>query len=278
MKKKKQYWIVALVVALIAAIGAGYYVYMNRFNASEYVKAVLDVSYKNKTEEYIALTDTPKEEAEQIFEKNLDVTMEEFDSLNLPDELSAKYRELFGNIAGKVSYTVGQAQKDKEGNYTVEVMVKPITLFEDTYATFQQKAKEYAEQVSNDVMAGAEMPSDEQMQNDVYQIYYDVLMEEWNQGLQYGEAVNVTLHVVKAEDGEYKIKDEDMKALDAALISEAKSEAEESAESDSAEEKGTGTDSAEEEVSGADSEGEEASETDSVETKDSGTEEASGSE
>ena len=122
------------------------------------------------------------------------------------------------------------------------------------------------------------MPSDEQMQNDVYQIYYDVLMEEWNQGLQYGEAVNVTLHVVKAEDGEYKIKDEDMKALDAALISEAKSEAEESAESDSAEEKGTGTDSAEEEVSGADSEGEEASETDSVETKDSGTEEASGSE
>ena len=278
MKKKKQYWIVALVVALIAAIGAGYYVYMNRFNASEYVKAVLDVSYKNKTEEYIALTDTPKKEAEQIFEKNLDVTMEEFDSLNLPDELSAKYRELFGNIAGKVSYTVGQAQKDKEGNYTVEVMVKPITLFEDTYATFQQKAKEYAEQVSNDVMAGAEMPSDEQMQNDVYQIYYDVLMEEWNQGLQYGEAVNVTLHVVKAEDGEYKIKDEDMKALDAALISEAKSEAEESAESDSAEEKGTGTDSAEEEVSGADSEGEEASETDSVETKDSGTEEASGSE
>lgn len=247
MKKKKQYWIVALVVALIAAIGAGYYVYMNRFNASEYVKAVLDVSYKNKTEEYIALTDTPKKEAEQIFEKNLDVTMEEFDSLNLPDELSAKYRELFGNIAGKVSYTVGQAQKDKEGNYTVEVMVKPITLFEDTYATFQQKAKEYAEQVSNDVMAGAEMPSDEQMQNDVYQIYYDVLMEEWNQGLQYGEAVNVTLHVVKAEDGEYKIKDEDMKALDAALISEAKSEAEESAESDSAEEKDPGT----EEVSGS---------------------------
>ena len=96
MKKKKQYWIVALVVALIAAIGAGYYVYMNRFNASEYVKAVLDVSYKNKTEEYIALTDTPKEEAEQIFEKNLDVTMEEFDSLNLPDELYCREGQLYG--------------------------------------------------------------------------------------------------------------------------------------------------------------------------------------
>ena len=98
--------------------------------------------------------------------------MEEFDSLELPDELSGKYRELFENIAKKVNYTVGEGVKDEDGNYTVEVMVKPITLFDDTYDTFQEKAKDYAEQISNDVMGGAEIPTDEQMQNDVYQIYY----------------------------------------------------------------------------------------------------------
>lgn len=146
MKKKKQYGIIALVLILVVVIAAGYYFYINRFDAGAYVKAVLDVSYKNEIQEYVELTDTSEKEAKQIFENNLNVTMEEFDSLELPDELSGKYRELFENIAKKVNYTVGEGVKDEDGNYTVEVMVKPITLFDDTYDTFQEKAKDYAEQ------------------------------------------------------------------------------------------------------------------------------------
>lgn len=220
MKKKRQYWLIALVVILAAAILGGYYFYMNRFDAGAYVKAVLDVSYKDQIQDYMELTDTSKKEAEQIFEKNLDVTMEEFDSLDLPDELKANYRELFAEIAKNVSYTVGEGVKDEDGNYTVEVMVKPITLFDDTYSTFEQKARDYAEQVSNDVMAGADMPTEEEMKKDVYQIYYDVLKEAWDAGSKYGEVEKVTLHVVKAKEKGYEILDKDMKTLDSSLISE----------------------------------------------------------
>ena len=58
MKKKKQYGIIALVLILVVVIAAGYYFYINRFDASAYVKAVLDVSYKNEIQEYVELTDT----------------------------------------------------------------------------------------------------------------------------------------------------------------------------------------------------------------------------
>ena len=220
MKKKKQYGIIALVLILVVVIAAGYYFYINRFDASAYVKAVLDVSYKNEIQEYVELTDTSEKEAKQIFENNLNVTMEEFDSLELPDELSGMYRELFENIAKKVNYTVGEGVKDEDGNYTVEVMVKPITLFDDTYDTFQEKAKDYAEQISNDVMGGAEITTDEQMQNDVYQIYYEVLKSACDAGLKYGEAEKITLHVVKTEEKGYEIQDKDMQVLDSTLISE----------------------------------------------------------
>ena len=35
----------------------------------------------------------------------------------MPDSLKGKYRELFGEIAKKVNYTVGEAQKEKDGTY-----------------------------------------------------------------------------------------------------------------------------------------------------------------
>ena len=62
--------------------------------------------------------------------------MQGFDASDMPDSLKGKYRELFGEIAKKVNYTVGEAQKEKDGTYIVSVKVKPITLFTDTYDLF----------------------------------------------------------------------------------------------------------------------------------------------
>ena len=67
-------------------------------------------------------------------------------------------------------------------------------------------------------MQGGAMPSDDEMQSQVYQIYYDVLREGADSGLLYGEAQDVTLHISKNADGEYEISAEDMKALDGLLI------------------------------------------------------------
>lgn len=220
---KKKRIIITVTIAVILVLGAavGGWLYVNRFDAGEYVQAVLDTSYKNETDQYVEITGIPKEEAEKIFENNLNATMAGFEDSEMPEELRPQYRELFGEIAGKVSYTVGESKREKDGSYTVTVMIKPITLFPDTYELFQTRAQEYASQVTDSVMNGAEMPSDEEMQSQIYQIYYDVLKERVDSGMLYGGAREVTLHVTKEGSREFTINQEDMDALDSALIEDA---------------------------------------------------------
>ena len=95
-EKKKRILIAAAVLAVLAAAAfAGIRLYMNRFDPVEYVQAVLDASYKKQTEAYAEITGTSEEEAQQIFEDNLDTTMEQFESSPMPEDLKPKYRDLF---------------------------------------------------------------------------------------------------------------------------------------------------------------------------------------
>lgn len=220
MEKKKKIILIAVILAVILAVGVsvGVYLYINRFDAGEYVQAVLDTSYKNETDQYVEITGTSQEEAEKIFDDNLDATMAGFDSTEMPEDMQPQYRELFGEIARKVSYTIGEPEKQEDGTYIVPVIVKPVTLFSDTYETFQTKAQEYAQEVTDSVMNGAEMPTDEEMQNQIYQIYYDVLRERMDSGMLYGGARNAQLHVTKISSREFAIDQEDMDKLDSMLI------------------------------------------------------------
>lgn len=218
MTKKRIILIAAVIVVLVAGAAAGAYLYMNRFDAGEYVRAVLDVSYKNKTDKYVEITGVPEEEAAQIFEDNLNATMKGFETSSMPEELLPQYRELFSELAKRVSYTVGQPVKKEAGVYEVTVKVKPVTLFPDTYGTFQEKAQEYADQVTNSVMNGAEMLGEEEMQNQIYQIYYDVLKSHVDSGMLYGEAEDVVLRVKKEGSREFTIDQDDMDKLDSMLI------------------------------------------------------------
>ncbi|MCI6466648.1 MAG: hypothetical protein MSA90_14430 [Faecalicatena sp.] len=215
MYRKKRITAVVVAAVLLAVLGGC----VNKFNAAGYTKALLDVTYKNETEQYIELTGSTQEAADEIFTKSLDATMEDYEKLNLPDELEKNYRQLFGDLMKSVRYTVSEAKEDDNGNFTVDVSVEPITIFDDTYSQFQEKAKEYATQVSNDVMNGAEMPSEEEMQNHIYDIYYHILNEVLEQGLSYGEAEKVTVHINKGEGDIYEIPKEDMTALDDKMLS-----------------------------------------------------------
>lgn len=216
--KKKIAAALIVIMALAAAVCAGVWFYINRFDPQAYVQAVLDVSYKDETEAYMEIARVTEEEADAVFENNLDATMEEFESSPMPEELKPQYRELFGEIAKSVNYTVGEAVREEDGSFSVPLKIKPITLFADTYDQFRDKAQEYADQVTDRVMQGDEMPSDEEMQAEVYRIYYTVLKTAMDEGPLYGEAQDITLRVAKNDAGEYKIDTEDMQELDTRLI------------------------------------------------------------
>ena len=103
---------------MILASVVGVYLYVNRFDASKYVQAVLDVSYKNKTTLYQEVADVSEKEAKAVFEKNLDATMQGFDASDMPDSLKGKYRELFGEIAKKSKlYSRGGAKGKRRNIY-----------------------------------------------------------------------------------------------------------------------------------------------------------------
>ena len=74
MKKKKKIIVIAAILAVILAVGVSVsiYLYINRFDAGEYVQAVLDTSYKNETDQYVEITGISQEEAEKIFDDNLE--------------------------------------------------------------------------------------------------------------------------------------------------------------------------------------------------------------
>ena len=137
------------------------------FDASAYTKAILDVSYKNETEEYIKMTGSSAEDATAIFKRNINATVKGFNGEKIPKELEQKYNTLFENIITKVHYSVAEAVETEKGNYAVEVTVWPITLFDDIFEEFQTKGQEYAVSIANEVMNGAEMPADEDMQKEI---------------------------------------------------------------------------------------------------------------
>ena len=150
--------------------------------------------------------------------------MEGFEASDMPQEFIPQYRELFSELAQKVSYTVEDPIREENDVYEVLVKVKPITLFPDTHSTFQKKAKEYADQVTDSVMNGGAMPSDEEMQKEIYQIYYDVLKEKIDTGMLYGEEKNITLQVKKEGSREFSVSQDDMDRLDHLLIEDAQAE------------------------------------------------------
>ena len=59
-----------LTVIIMVATAAGIYFYMNRFDPVRYVQAVLDVSYKEETEEYSKMTGTSRNSIHQLFRRN----------------------------------------------------------------------------------------------------------------------------------------------------------------------------------------------------------------
>ncbi len=223
-----------------------------KFDASGYTKAVLDVSYKNEIQKYVELTGADEKEADKIFEDNLqnnmDIMLQEFSGYELPDELEEKYRKLFSDMMKQVKYTVAEAKevenknftvdvkvepmlifndtyqeekyrklfsdmmkqvkytvaeaKEVENkNFTVDVKVEPMLIFNDTYQELQKQTEDYATQVSNEVMNGASLPSETDMQTHVFEIYHDILRNYLDQGMKYGDPETITVHVNKEMNG-----------------------------------------------------------------------------
>ena len=208
MLRKSSLLVLVFVMALGMLAGCG----MKPEDAKAYVQATLDAGYKEDFGEYTKITESTKEEAQKLFDSNIDTVTNSLglSQFGVSEEMTEKYRELLKETFSKAKYTVGDV-KETDGGFEVKVSAEPMQMFvglEDALiGELEKKVKESKEDL--DEAAITQLTVD---------ILYDILSQRLAE-VTYGDAQEVTVHVTKNSDGVWNITEADLQALDSALFS-----------------------------------------------------------
>lgn len=106
---------------------------LSGFDAQAYLKAMLDVSYKNDSKEFVKIMGVSAEQAASIYEFGIDSAMQAFlQELDedIPETLQNDFRELIKETYSKAKYDVKEAQKQEDGSYVVTVSYEQARVYE----------------------------------------------------------------------------------------------------------------------------------------------------
>ncbi|MCM1185444.1 MAG: hypothetical protein NC251_00335 [Lachnoclostridium sp.] len=112
------------------------------FDAAMYVQGLLDNSYKNDSALFCEATGFSKNEAAVIYELGVTGEMSDFAAVidsDISEELYHEFWELMKELLSRVKYTVGDAKRQEDGTYTVQVTYEQMKLFEPMIADAAQK-------------------------------------------------------------------------------------------------------------------------------------------
>ncbi len=195
-----------VVMALTMLAGCG----MKPDDAKAYVQATLDAGYKADFDEYAKITDSTKEDAQKLFDNNIDTVTNSlgFGALGATEETTEKYRELLKEIFAKAKYTVGDV-KEKDGGFEVVVNAEPMQIFSGVQDELVTKLQEK--------VAKSGQPKEEEINQLAIDMLYDLLTEKLA-SVTYGEPQSVTVHVTKDSNNVWNITESDLQAVDAALF------------------------------------------------------------
>lgn len=206
IRKRNVLLTMAVVMVLTMLAGCG----MKPDDAKAYVQATLDAGYKADFDEYAKITDSTKEEAQKLFDNNIDTVTNSlrFSALGATEETTEKYRELLKEIFAKAKYTVGEA-KEKEGGFEVEVKAEPMQIFSGVQDELVTKLQEE--------VAKSGQPKEDEINQLAIDMLYDLLNEKLA-SVTYGEPQSITVHVTKDSSNVWNITESDLQAVDAALF------------------------------------------------------------
>lgn len=207
--KKVIGFLVAAVVFLLTACK------MNPQDVGAYAKSVLDAGYKADFTEYTKQTDSTKEEAEQLYEDNIEriMTSSGFGSVGLSDELLEKYRQLFKDMLAMADYEVGEVTEEEDGSFTVSVTAKPLIIFEG----LQAEVTEVVEAELSGITDISQIPGQDEINEMVFQKMYDALVKRM-ESPEYGEAQQAELKVSADSNNVYSVSETDLTALDGLMF------------------------------------------------------------
>lgn len=161
-----------LVAALAAAVlgGCG-----GSFDASAYVKALMDNSYKGDSSAFLEEEVGTKEQAEKLYEEGIDTEMSGITTgVQLSDELKSEFRDVLKDVFKNVKYTVGDATK-KDDSYEVEVKYQKMNIFAPAMETFTADSEAYVADMTQKAANGEDTPSEEEINEQVYTMLKDAI-------------------------------------------------------------------------------------------------------
>ena len=171
-----------------------------RFDPSGYIQAVLDLSIKGDEEpvkQYVKDTKDIQELKEETMEQ-WDSSMEaEFEGADVSEAIQQEWKELMLDILKESKYTVGEAEKTKDG-YEMQVEVEPITgVFDDLEAPTRERMAAYAKENKEKILDGTIPP--EEADDEVSRTYISAVRENM-ENISYGAPQTVTVEMIV--DGE----------------------------------------------------------------------------
>lgn len=136
--KKKLSLILACIMVVGLLGGCG-----NSFDASAYLKALLDNSYKNDSTQVVAMKIATAEEAAEVYEQGIDAEMNAmlYSIGSISEEQEEQYRQAFADIYAGAKYTVGEAKKQDDGSYVVTVTYEQMNIFGPTLESYLEKVE-----------------------------------------------------------------------------------------------------------------------------------------
>ena len=145
-----------LMVSILGGCGS-------KFDASGYVKALLDNSYKNDSTQFVSMKIGTADEAAKLYEDGLDSEVSAMVSsmgYSVSDEQEQAIREVFANILAGAKYTVGEAEKQDDGSYVVTITYETMEIFGSAMEDYMDKIVEMqagltGEETSDELVAMA---------------------------------------------------------------------------------------------------------------------------
>lgn len=210
MKFKKRMivtFVLVVTMGMLSACGS-----MKSEEAQAYAQATLDAVYRGELDEYVRLVDTTKEEAQEWYDENIQMTLETvgLEEAGVSEEVKAQYEEVVIALAKVAKYEIGEAVVNDQDGFDVEVTVQP-------FQGFGNLEDELTEVLMKELKNMDEIPSDDEINTLTYSLMAE-LMKESLENPEYGEATTVTIHVNPDEDGVYHIPEEDLEVVDSALF------------------------------------------------------------
>ncbi len=207
MKKMRKAAILLAAMLLATVLGG-----CGSFDASGYIKALLDNSYKNDSTAFVEQKIGTAEEASELYETGINTALSSLTAQGqFSDELKKEFETVVKDIYKSVKYTVGEATKKDGGSYEVEVKYQKMKIFAGAMEKYNAAIEAYVEEMTEKAESG-EVPSDEEANEISYGMLKDAIKESLG-SVEYEDEQSAVVRV-ELKDKVYTPNEEDVYNLE----------------------------------------------------------------